>query len=449
MSHNFNFNHSISKRSNHILSKSFVILCLFSIIFVFSFQQAIMFDTYNIDPGKDYFLEFSVKKGYEYRLFIVDAFNAPAFSTDHTLEYARFALYQKDKKTYYPSKIYASSYKEGGVTTEDKEAAARFYAIDDVVYLYIRGTFMKSAGTFGVALLDSKNVKITPKISAHIFDQLNMQAMKKYNLKSYYLKENIALSFEFKVKKGERYSLFLVDSYNNEIFGTYCTLEGLWFHVFDEHDLLYESIYTSEAEDGGITPLEFKPAAVFDARSDTVNILIEPISLIYEGSFAMKLESKGEVLEPVSMKEAKPIVYENTVEENLEKKNIKLDSIEIVDKEQILIKVNLIMNKKYKVFLADKYNSEVYDADFTFQDLFFQIFENGTTFIPDIYTSEISIKDNIGGITISTDEPAAEFVATSNTVIIKISSYSGCKNGTIGFLIMDENNNIISYEVLK
>ena len=107
------------------------------------------------------------------------------------------------------------------------------------------------------------------------------------------------------------------------------------------------------------------------------------------------------------------------------------------------------MNKKYKVFLADKYNSEVYDADFTFQDLFFQIFENGTTFIPDIYTAEISIKDNIGGITISTDDPAAEFVATSNTVIIKISSYSGCKNGTIGFLIMDENNNIISYEVLK
>ena len=100
----------------------------------------------------------------------MDAFNAPAFSTDHTLEYARFALYQNDKKTYYPSKIYASSYKEGGVTTEDKEAAARFYAIDDVVYLYIRGTFMKSAGTFGVALLDSKNVKITPKISAHIFD---------------------------------------------------------------------------------------------------------------------------------------------------------------------------------------------------------------------------------------------------------------------------------------
>ena len=428
-----------------------VLLIILILVFIFSIfvlgLQSSIFDTFTIEPEKDVFLEFEVDPTLQYNLFVIDSYNSPAFGTKYTLEYAVVSIYKKDKKTAYPTDIYKSAFKEGGITTSEKESLASFKPLESIIYVRVRGTSIKSAGTFGLALFNSKNKKVTYKISKSIFDELHKEALKKYNLDQYKITDSKAIKFTYLVEKGKEYTLTLVDSYNNSFFGTYFTLDGLWFHVMDENDNLYENIYTSDAEEGGITSLSLDYCAKFVATSNIINVLVEPISLIYEGTFGIKLESGGAVLKPKEYNLTNPIGYESKIENIFTEKVTELDTLEIKSN-SIVISFNTQILKTYYIYLADSYNDEVYEKEFTFKDLFFQIFDEKNNLLKNIYSSDITYEEQIGGMTILNNEPSATFEAAGNLYYIKIKSFSKCPSGTFGLLILDSDKNIVSYQIL-
>ena len=423
----------------------FVFIFIFLVFFI-SFQSNI-FDTFTVEPEKDIFLEFEVDPSLQYNLFVIDSYNSPAFGAKYTLEYALVSLYKKDKKTPYPTDIYKSPFKEGGITTSEKEFLASFKPLESIIYIRVRGTSINSAGTFGLALLSSKNKKVSYKISKSIFDELHKDALKKYNLDQYKITDSKAIKFTYLVEKGKEYTLILVDSYNNNVFGTYFTLDGLWFHVMDENNNFYENIYVSDAEDGGITSLNSDYCAKFIAKSNIISILVEPISLIYEGTFGIKLEGEGKGLKPKEYDFANPIGYESKIESLFSEQVIELDTIEIKSG-SIVIKFNTQVLKTYYIYLADSYNDEVYQKEFSFKDLFFQIFDEKNNLLEKIYTSDITYEDQIGGMTILSNQPTATFEATGNIYYLKVKSFSKSPSGTFGLLILDSDKNIVSYQIL-
>lgn len=420
---------------------------LFAFLIFFLSLQSSLFDTFNLEAEKDIFLEFEVDTSLQYNLFVIDSYNSSSFGIKYTLEYAIVSIYKKDKKTAYPSSIYVSPFKEGGITTSEKEAVASFKPLESIIYVRVRGTSIKSSGTFGLALLNSKNKKASFKLSKSIFSDLHKEAINKYALEQYKLVDGKALKFTYSVEKGSEYKLTLVDSFNNELFGTYFTLDGLWFHIMDENNNIYDGVYSSIAEDGGITPLNSQFCAKFIAKSQTINILIEPLSLVYEGTFGIKLEKDNTIIKPKNVSEAEPIGYESKITSSFEEEKISLDTLEIING-SLTIKINTEIGKTYYVYFADSYNSSVYESDFTFKDLFFQIFDGDKNLIKNCYASEITYLDNIGGITILSPEPSSSFEASKNIYYINLTSFSGCSSGTIGFIVMDSNKNIIKYEVL-
>ncbi|MFN3412005.1 MAG: hypothetical protein ACK4YF_07600, partial [Exilispira sp.] len=161
----------------------FIIVLVITLFFVS--LQSILFDTFTIEPEKDIFLEFQVDIKNQYKLFVIDSYNSNAFGISYNLEYAIVSVYKKDKKTLYPSTIYTSPFKDGGITTSNKEAIAIFKPVENIIYIRIRGTSIKSSGKFGFALLSSDNKKVSYKISKSIFDELHKEAILKNNILEY------------------------------------------------------------------------------------------------------------------------------------------------------------------------------------------------------------------------------------------------------------------------
>ncbi|HPC38870.1 MAG TPA: hypothetical protein PLF21_06130 [Exilispira sp.] len=426
----------------------FIVFGIFILPFLFISLQSNLFDSFKLESEKDIFLEFEVDKTLQYNLFVIDSYNSEAFGAKYTLEYAIVSVYQKDKKTAYPSNIYKSPFKEGGITTSEKEYVASFKPLDNLVYVRIRGTSIKSNGTFGLALLSSKNKKVSYKLSKSIFDDLHKEAMKKYDLEQYKITEAKAIKITYIVEKDKEYKLTLVDSYNNNLFGTYFTLEGLWFHIMDENNNYYEAVYSSDAEDGGITSLSVDYSAKFTAKSNIINILVEPISLIYEGTFGIKLESDSAILKPKEINWTNPIGYESKIESIFTEKTIDLDIIEIKNL-TLTISFNTVKNKTYYIYLADFYNAEIYQKEFSFKDLFFQIFDKDNKLLENCYASDITYEDQVGGITMLNAEPSATFEAETDLYYIRIKSFSKSVSGTFGILIIDSDQKIVTYQILE
>lgn len=423
---------------------------LFAITFSFinlSFLQSGIFDTFTIESEKDIFLEFEVDTSLQYNLFVIDSYNSSVFGMKYNLEYAIASIYKKDKKTAYPSSIYVSPFKEGGITTSQKEPVASFKPLENIVYIRVRGTSIKSSGTFGIALISLKNKKVPYKVSKSIFNDLHKEAITKNNLEQYKIIDGKALKFIYNVEKDKEYKLILVDAFNNSLFGSYFTLDGLWFHVMDENGNFYNDIYSSSAEDGGITSLSNIYAAKFIAKSTVIQILVEPISLIYDGTFGIKLEQDGKVIKPKSIEDASPIGYESRIEQLLSEEVINLDNLEIKD-QTIKISFNTEIGKTYYIYLADNYNASVYEKSFTFKDLFFQIFDSDNILVQGCYASEIIFEEQIGGITLLSSKPSASFEAKKSLYYIIIKSFTRCISGTFGLQILDSDKNSVKYEIL-
>ncbi|GEM_PF-1802572 len=424
----------------------YLIVLIFLLTLIFSMQST-LFDSFSLEKESDIFLEFNVDTSLQYNLFVIDAYNCEAFGAKFTLDYAITSIYKKDKKTPYDSKIFVSSYKDGGITTSEKEPVATFKPLEPIVYIRVRGTSLKSQGTFGLALLSAKNKKVAYKLSKSIFSEFHKVALEKNKLEEYKLKDGNAIKLTYNVEKGKAYKLTLVDAFNNNLFDTYFTLDGIWFHIFDDQGNLYSDAYSTTAEDGGITSLNSQYAAKFVANTQSISILVEPISLVYEGTFGIKLEDEQKIIKPKNIEETKPIGYESKISSSFEEEILQLDTLEIKDG-LIIIKFNTQIDKTYYIYLGDAYNKELYEKDFTFKDLFFQIFDQDEKILKSCYASEISYNDEIGGITLLTGEPAASFTANSTSYTIKIRSFTGCLGGTFGIIIHDSDKQVIPYQIL-
>lgn len=431
------------------MNKKLILFLIFSFIIfiILTSLQASLFDTFSIEPEKDIFLEYELDTTLQYNLFVIDSYNASSFGTKHNLEYAVVSVYRKDKKTAYPNSIFNSPFKEGGITTSEREAIASFKPVDSIVYIRIRGTSIKSAGSFGIALFSSKSKKMPFKLSKSIFAELHKEALIKNSLEQYKLLDGKAIKFTYNVEKGKEYTLTLVDSFNNSMFGTYFTLDGLWFHVLDENNNFYEGIYSSIAEDGGITSINSEISAKFIAKTSIVIILIEPLSLIYEGTFGIRFQKNNEILKPKSIAEAEPIGYESKIEEIFDEELINLDTIEITNK-SIIIQFDTKIGKTYYIYLSDNYNAEIFNQTYTFKDLFFQIFDKDHILVSNCYASEVTSNEKVGGITILNNKPSASFEASKESYTIEISSLTNCISGTIGLIILDSDKNPIAYKIL-
>ncbi len=429
-------------------NKFIIIFCLFTFIFIIISMQSSIFDTFKILAEKDIFLEFEVEPSLQYNLFVIDAYNSSVFGLKYSLEYSITSIYKKDEKTPYPSNIFVSPFKEGGLTTNSKEPVATFKPSESIIYVRVRGTSIKTEGTFGLALISIKNKKIPYKISKSIFNELHNEAIKKHNLEQYKINDGKALSFTYNVEKDKEHILTLVDSFNNELFGTYFTLDSIWFHVINENNEFYKGIYTNPVETGGITSLNNIYGAKFYTDSNIVKILVEPISAVYEGYFGIKLESEEKIIKPIKIEVVDPIRYETIIEDFFEEEILELDTLEIHEG-SITINFNTEIGSIYYIYLADNFNQDIFNKTYTFKDLFFQIFDSNNNLIEDCYSSKLNYLDKTGGITILKMEPTASFIANSNIYYIKITSLSGIKEGTFGLHIIDNNKNIVNYEILN
>ncbi|MFN3411780.1 MAG: hypothetical protein ACK4YF_06460, partial [Exilispira sp.] len=302
-------------------------------------------------------------------------------------------------------------------------------------------------GKFGFALLSSDNKKVSYKISKSIFDELHKEAILKNNILEYKLLNGKALLFTYFTTKGKECKLTIIDAFNNNLFNTYFSLDGAWFHVMKTDGNLYYDIYTSTAEGGGITSLNDNYSAKFISLEDKVLILVEPISLVYEGTFGIKLEIDGRVIKPESVSEAEPIGYESKVEEFLTEDHVNLDILEINDY-SLRISFDTKIGKTYYIYLADNYNADIFKIELTFKDLFFQIYDDENNLIKNCYYSEITFEDQPGGITYLNNTPSAMIEATKLKYYILIKSLTRCASGTFGLLILDSNQNIIQYQIL-
>jgi uncharacterized ion transporter superfamily protein YfcC len=161
-------------------------------------------------------LRMPTEPGEEYRLFLVDSYNAEFLGTTlDATEILRALVFSIESSGggSYPDDIYTSTDSGAAVTPESNQPVATFTALSSEQIIRIEGYKTNYTGTFEAYFLDSSGKLYTSFYGENSLRVYGLEEAPEFTIKS--LTNDGPINLQFALEKGKAYELFIADGFNS------------------------------------------------------------------------------------------------------------------------------------------------------------------------------------------------------------------------------------------